>query len=417
MSFSAQRRPSNSGAADPLPAPKLIFVNRVYWPSKAATAQLLTDLTSGLAAAGAEVHVVASGRETDGPAGVTVHRTGGDETHRGPLSQARNYLRFLARARRSLATLVRPGDRVILKTDPPLLGAWATSLAVARGASVVQWVQDIYPEILPLHFAGLPAWSVAPLRAARNRAWRRSAACVVPGDDMRATVLGQGVPPAQVLTVPNWAPRECEVPPPAPEIAAIRAAWGAERKFVVAYSGNHGRAHEFDTLLAAAARLQANQNVVFVFVGSGPRLPGVQARARELRLGNVRFFDAAPRAALPASLAAADLHVVTLLPGFERVVHPSKMAGIMAAARPAVFIGPTNSVLARLLEEETCGWSFPTGTDCELADLVGRLSADGAACVARGHAARRLYEGRFRFSSALPAWQKLLAPPTQPDRP
>ena len=31
-------------------APRVIFVNRFYWPEEPATAQLLTDLAEGLAA-------------------------------------------------------------------------------------------------------------------------------------------------------------------------------------------------------------------------------------------------------------------------------------------------------------------------------------------------------------------------------
>ena len=84
-------------------SPRVIFVNRVYWPSTAATAQLLADLAEGLAARGWPVHIIAAGTGPDQRDGVTIHRTGGDESHRGLFSQAVNYWRFLRGARREIA--------------------------------------------------------------------------------------------------------------------------------------------------------------------------------------------------------------------------------------------------------------------------------------------------------------------------
>jgi hypothetical protein len=44
----------------PIPIARLIFVNRYFFPDHSATIQILSDLTFHLAAAGHQVHVVAS---------------------------------------------------------------------------------------------------------------------------------------------------------------------------------------------------------------------------------------------------------------------------------------------------------------------------------------------------------------------
>lgn len=54
-----------------------------------------------------------------------------------------------------------------------------------------------------------------------------------------------------------------------------------------------------------------------------------------------------PRAALGESLAAADLHLITMRPGFAGLIVPSKIYGILAVGRPAVFVGPGDSEVAR----------------------------------------------------------------------
>jgi hypothetical protein len=56
----------------------------------------------------------------------------------------------------------------------------------------------------------------------------------------------------------------------------LRREWGLDGKFIVCYSGNMGRAHEFDTILGAAERLASK--AVY-----SERLPGFQRSPDVLR--------------------------------------------------------------------------------------------------------------------------------------
>lgn len=388
--------------------PRVIFANRVYWPAEAATAQLLTDLAEALAARGWPVHVIAAG---SGPAerhGVLIHRTGGDERHAGRLAQLLNYWKYLLAARREIRRLARPGDIVVLKTDPPLLAAFATGIARRREARVVHWVQDIYPEIVPAHlgsWAALPLW---PLTLWRNHVWRIAARCLPVSEDMAGLMRALGVDAARVLVMPNWAPRELDEPVAPEAVAAQRDAWGLAGKFVAAYSGNLGRVHEFATLLDAADRLRSDQEIVFLFIGDGPRFKEVQRAAESRGLANIRFLPAQPRDRLGVSLAAADVHFVTLLPGFERLVYPSKLAGILAAGRPALFVGPPGCHVATLLGRERCGLPFAPGDAAGLALTLRSLCADRPRLAALGQAARAAYLRHGTLTQAVARWEELL---------
>lgn len=391
-----------------MPAPKLIFVNRVYWPSEAATAQLLSDLTEGLAAKGHDVHVIASGVGPGSHRGVTIHRTGGGDRHRGILSQLGNYVHFLRHSRAELARLAQPGDVVILKTDPPLLAVALTRAAVSRGVRVVQWIQDIYPEILTEHYGPMLAPLVWPLRVWRNAAWRRSAVCVAVGPDMQPALTAAGIGAAAQRVQPNWAPRELEQAAQAEDVARLRAVWGLEDRFVVAYSGNLGRVHEFETLLDAAARLRDVPQIAFLFVGGGRRLAEVHRVVADRDLRNVHFSPAVARADLAASLAAADLQVVTLRPGFERWVNPSKLAGVLAVGRPALFIGPEQSAIAELLRVEGAGLAARNGDGAQVADSIHRLQKSPNLTAKLAAGARAAFARQFRFADQLDAWDQLL---------
>jgi colanic acid biosynthesis glycosyl transferase WcaI len=387
---------------------RVIFINRVYWPSTAATAQLLTDLAEGLAARGWSVHVIATGADSGERHGVTIHRTGPGEQHGGMLSQAFNYRRFQDAARQQLTTLAQPGDLVVPMTDPPMLGAAIAREAMARGARVIHWLQDIYPEIATVHFGPLAGFFLTPLKASRNSAWLGAGTCVALGDDMRQTVLKQGVPAGRVALISNWAPRELHAPAAPAAIAAIRARWECTDKFVVAYSGNLGRVHEFATILQAAARLRDQPDVVFLFIGQGPRFDAVSAAVRDRELGNVRLLPSEPRETLAASLAAADIQLVTLRPEYGSLVYPSKLAGALAAGRPVLFVGPTDGDIARLLKQEDCGATVAPADDAGLASIVTRWRADAAQRTRLGANARAAYERLFSYDTALMRWEELL---------
>lgn len=392
--------------------PRLILVNRVYWPSTAATAQLLTDLAEGLVPRLRDwtVHVIAAGEASTRHNGVTIHRTGGSDRHGGLLSRLVNYGRFRSEAQRQLAALVQPGDVVVIMTDPPMLGAALTGLAASRRASVIHWIQDIYPEILAAHVGGFATLPLSPLRARRDASWRAARTCVTLGEDMAQLLRERQVPSDHITLVPNWAPRELHEPAAPAAIAARRAAWGVGDKFVIAYSGNLGRVHEFAAVLDAAERLKAQRDIVFLFIGTGARFEEIRAATDARGLDNVRLLPPAPRADLSAALAAADVQLVTLKPAFGRLVYPSKLAGVLAAARPVLFVGLPGGEIAQLLAREQCGAAVGPAEGARLAGLITDWRADPALCAHLGRHARAAYERHFTFDAALAAWEQILRP-------
>ena len=387
---------------------RLIFVNRVYWPSEEATAQLLTDLAQGLVTLGWEVHVITAGSGPGSKDGVTIHRTGGKDRHRGLYSRIANYLEFVIGARRHLAEVLRPGDIVITMTDPPMLALFISGQIHKRGAGLVHWVQDIYPEVAQQHTGSWSKCFFAPWRSWRDRAWRQADHCVVVGADMLTLPQNADVPPSRLSTCPNWAPRELEQPATKDDIASLRSEWGLAGKFIVAYSGNLGQVHEFAPILDAAEALQDEASIVFLFLGNGARYPEVKNTIEQRKLGNVRMLPAQPRERLAASLAAADVHLVSLRPEFADLVNPSKLAGVLAAGRPVIWIGPLNSANAARVSQSACGAVFSTGNANALGSILRHWNLSPAEVSQMGLAARSCYTDGFTLNSALRFWDHLL---------
>lgn len=396
---------------------RIVFVNRYYWPDEPATAQLLTDLAEGLATRGHRVSVIASHDglattpEKENHHGVSIIRL--RTTRRGRLTivgKACDYLTFTLAARRALRAELRAGDRLVAMTDPPSLALVAASAARRAGATLVHWIQDIHPEIgLALSDSWLLAALSKPWIRRRDAAWRSAQACVAVSRDMAALAREHGVPPARIHVIPNWTPGGEMLGPVAPEQNALRREWGVADKFVVAYSGNLGRVHALEPAIEAAALLRDERDLVFLFVGDGPRRPALEAAARAGGLDNVRFAPFQPRTRLAENLSAGDVHLVTLRTGCERCVYPSKLYGILAVARPVVYFGPPQCELADAVRASGAGVVVDVARPADLAAALRKLKADPGRREAMARAAARWSGETGGLPAALDAWGKVLA--------
>ena len=412
----ADRTAGAGATTDPASPRRVVFLNRFYWPDEAATAQLLTDLAEGLAARGRPVAVITSHdgnpdtarRETRH--GVRVIRVNATRWgRRRMIGKVADHLTFAWALRRALRAEVSAGDWIVAMTDPPALSAIAAEAARRNGACVIHWLQDLHPEIaLALWPNPLLARLCRPWIRRRNAAWRTSTACVAISRDMAAMVREKSVPARQVRVIQNWAPGGDSMAPVAPERNGLRQQWGLEGKFVAAYSGNLGRVHIFQPLLAAAALLRDEPAIVFLFVGTGPHRKTLEQQARKQGLANVRFQPAQPQTRLAESLSVADVHLVTLRPGCEPLVYPSKLYGIAAVARPLIYVGPLDCELARTIREAEFGIAVAVDDPAALAKAIRSLQADPARRALMGSAAARWAHGTGGRAAAVSQWNDLL---------
>jgi len=418
---------------------RLIFVNRFYWPEEPATSQLLTDLAQALAnktesespprqnEQSSTLKRDAKGRPTSPEVLILTSRRQGlarRETHKNVritrlgsarrdspslVSRAFDLACFLLATLRYLARHTQRGDTVALLTDPPLLGLFATPLLRLRRARIIHWVQDIYPEIAA-ELSG-QRW-LRVLRPLRDWSWRKAHATVTLGPDMAAVLSAARVAPDRIHTIPNWPLPELSEAPPA-EVAALKATWPASLadKFIVLYSGNLGRVHDLPPILEIAAALRDTApHIAIVFVGRGAQQTPLRDAAHARALTNIHFLPPAPRAQLSASLSAGDLHLVTLKPGCEHYVLPSKLYGITAVARPLLFIGPRSCALFKEVTDTGIGLSFARDETSAAAKAI-RALADSPDQRQRMQTATRTFSQTHTFSTSLHAWRRLLPEP------
>jgi glycosyltransferase involved in cell wall biosynthesis len=272
----------------------------------------------------------------------------------------------------------------------------------------VNWLQDVFPEVgaaLGVRILNGPLGRLA--RWARDASLSGAEANVALGGAMSARLQLLGVSAARVTTIHNWADDRAIAPLPH-EHNPLRREWNLEDKFVVAYSGNLGRAHEFDTMLGAARMLERRAEIVFLLIGGGAQADAVRRYVAGHGLTNVTLRPYQPRERLAFSLGVGDLHLVSLLPALEGLIVPSKFYGIAAAGRPVAYVGDADGEIGRLVQRHDCGRSFAVGDSAGLAEFIMQLAADPGESARLGHNARVALEAGFSKAAALGRWEDLL---------
>jgi glycosyltransferase involved in cell wall biosynthesis len=399
---------------------RIIFLNRFFHPDHSATSQILSDLAFHLAGCGHEVRVVTSRQRYDDPRaelpetetirGVEVHRLATTRFGRSALfGRGLDYLSFYVAMKRAVRSLARRGDILVAKTDPPLLCVPAMQAARRGSLHLVNWLQDLYPEVaVELGVPLLRGPAAGVLAGLRDASLRAAAANVVVGRRMADRVRARGVAADRIHVIANWCDDE-KIRPIADADNPLRRAWGLEDRFVVGYSGNLGRAHELDTVLGAAERLRNEPRILFLLVGGGHRFDELARRVAERGLDrSFRFIPYQKDELLGFSLSVPDVHWISLPRALEGLIFPSKLYGVAAVARPVIAIAAPDGEPADLVRANDCGYVIAPGDSQALAALLMRLADGEADLAAMGRRARAMLEAQFSRRMALERWRRLI---------
>jgi len=367
---------------------------------------------------GYDVHALTSCRLYDEPStklpeeeeikGVSIHRVTtsglGGAWLPGKLI---DYLTFYVRALRRLRSLAAKDDLVVVMTDPPLLSVFAQRVIAAKSAYLINWMQDIFPETaMKLGALGPAAPFAGWMRRLRDNSLRKAALNVVIGQSMADYLGRSGIPREKITVIENWA--EEGIYPIDRDANQLRKEWGITNKFVVGYCGNLGRAHEYETILQAAIRLQHETDIIFLFVGSGARLSTLKEAVVKCGLKNFVFKPYQERSRLAEVISAPDLHLISLRPELEGLIVPSKFYAILAAGRPMAFVGDPQGELARMISSRHLGWHIDIGDADSLSVVIAQAKKNRALRTWSPYSDREILSGSNSASGSAPRWNEFL---------
>lgn len=275
-----------------------------------------------------------------------------------------------------IAGLRTPSLRgVLVSTSPPLIGVVAIAIKFARSVPFGYWAMDLNPDqLVALGKITEHGWISKALHAVNKWILRRANFIVALDAFMKERIEKREAHLPKVIVIPPWAPGDDLGSVPRRE-NEFRARLGVGDAILFMYSGNHTPSNPLSTLLSAAIALRSENWARFVFVGGGASKTDVEKAITEHKLTNVLSLPYQPKAQLSVSLGAADVHVVTLGERMAGIVHPCKVYGAMAVARPILYFGPTPSHVSELIRKHGIGWVVAHGDTVGAVETIRKIAA------------------------------------------
>ena len=390
---------------------RIILISQHFWPESGATAQIITDLANGLSMRGWEVIVCTDAIGNDHLNGIRIERpnkkTAFNQRHAHQVSRkAIAGILFCVRALAWCTKEARSSDRLLVVSNPPFVGLVGLCVKIAKKASFIYLLQDIFP-----HSAVVSG--VLSKRGFSARAWgwlmRRVciSACsvIVLSESMQRRLRMDFGDDVKTTVIHNWA-----VETGLQEVSeSSRLDFGYQYPdyFTVQYSGNFGRMHDIETMLGAALLLRG-EPIRFVFIGSGPKQSLIDSFIADNQLENIVVLPYQKRERLRESLIACDLSAVCLISGAEELVAPSKLYGILASGKPVLFVGTESCDLVDLVAASECGIIVSPGEVEVLADKILALSKDRDLAERMGNNSRDLYRRRFGLHRSVVQYDQVI---------
>ena len=284
---------------------------------------------------------------------------------------------------------------LILAVSPPLqAGLAGCFLAWLKGVPLLLDIHDLVPDLaIAVEMLRNP-WAIKLARLLESYIYRRSDGILVISEGFVANLIGKGVPKSKISFLPLWV--DSKLISPGNRNGPFRKTHNiSEKQTVVLYTGNMGAKQNLENVLEAAARLQGQQDLSFLFVGDGTEKERLQGHAQDRALSNVRFLPLLPpqpKELLPEMLAAADVLVLNQSSQIADTVVPSKLFTYMAAGRPVVAAVSPSSQAAAFIRQARSGIAVDADNPAALAGAISRLKENGELAERLGRQGRLFVE-------------------------
>jgi glycosyltransferase involved in cell wall biosynthesis len=325
------------------------------------------------------------------------------------LRLAANYLSFALVA--SLLGPWRCRDRVdailIFQMSPATMGIPAVVMKHVKGAPILHWVQDLWPESLTAAGHVRSPWLLKPVDRLVKTLYRAAALVLVQSRAFRGHVQSRGIDSERIRYFPNTAE---DLYRPLGRDAAHPALARVPRGFRVMFAGNLGTVQDLPTVIEAATLTREHTDVNWVIVGDGSMRAWVEQEIAHRGLQDcVHLLGQFPVGEMPRMFAGADVMLVTLRrdPMITLTI-PSKLQSYLACGKPVV--GALDGEGAEVVRDAGCGMCGPAEDPRALAASVLELRAAGDTALRdMGERGRRYFEANFASGMLLDRLEGSLA--------
>lgn len=364
-------------------AGRIIIVSELFYPEESATAHIMTRIADHLGR-DREVLIITGPESYEGEKKRITSNT--FDTRKIAIERAwapnLNKNKLTHRAARFMVlsfglawmtfTRARRCDLLLSVTNPAPLVVFLALIRKIKKTPYILLVHDVFPENSVA--AGIirktsPLYKI--IKHVFDWAYSSADSIITIGRDMAELVESKTKTKNtdRIKIIENWADLEkiSQIPRMNSKIPVL----GLEKKLVIGYAGNIGRAQGILEFVEELEKL-SNNSVHFLFAGSGALRNSLESQLQ--KFSNASMLDAFSRSEQSLILGSCDIALVVLGRDMYGLGVPSKTYNAMAAGKPILFLGPKNSEIYRLVKDHNIGWAFDWGNLKELTQLLNSLT-------------------------------------------
>lgn len=294
------------------------------------------------------------------------------------VSRIRNMLQFIWRLRYYVAEQLtnEVPDAVIASSTYPLDVYAAHKVQKQHNARFIFEVHDLWP-LSPMELGNMSARHpyIMLMQKAENDAYRFCDAVVSLLPCAKEHMCQHGLDIQKFNYLPNgidvteWDKADAKLPE---EHLRVLNRLKNDEQFIIGYAGSHGVSNALDVLVDAA-RGTLNEEIAYVFVGSGPGKEIMIQQAEEMALNNVYFLPSVEKSAIPMLLNMFDVCYIggQKSPLYRFGVSPNKLMDYMMAAKPIIYAVETGN---DPIKEAGCGITVLPEDPEAIAQAINQLA-------------------------------------------
>ncbi|MBS3741616.1 MAG: glycosyltransferase family 4 protein [Candidatus Cloacimonetes bacterium] len=142
-----------------------------------------------------------------------------------------------------------------------------------------------------------------------------------------------------------------------------------DEKFIIVYTGTLGLIHGLEIIIKAAKKLKEESDIIFQFIGDGPKKVELKKLAADYKLRNVDFIDSVPVDQIKTYLTSASVGISTTKKlELCKGTLPVKIFGYMACELPVLSSGWGESAI--LIDKSGAGLNSEPEKVDELVDRI-----------------------------------------------
>ena len=301
---------------------------------------------------------------------------------------------------------VDKADIAYVVQGPATIGLPAIINKVFRSIPFVYNIQDLWPDSLTstgmfnegIGYRLVDKWC--------KFVYNRASQIVVIAPGMKKKLIERGVPEEKIKVTYNWCD-DSLICRQSPDLD-LKKSLSMDGKFNIVFAGNMGKAQAMDSVIDAAEIIsRTNNNIQFVFIGSGVEVDRLKQKVKQLSLTNVMFHGRKPVSEIGPILRLADVLLVHLRddPLF-RITVPSKTQAYLAIGKP-ILMG-VNGDASDLIKNAQAGICCEPQNPDSIASAVGHLYNMNRADLEQfGVNAMNYYDKNLSFQTAVDSYIKV----------